>query len=262
LSIVPPRDALETARTFAGAWSKSKDDRGASKQKAGQPAVPLYYVDLNAISPGSANEINTLFELSAPEIRFVDGGIIGGPPSLKDKEKGQWFKPGVVCSGPDSIEDAELGGKQLADVLNIRHVGPAIGSGSGLKMCFASLHKGATALAIEAYTAAHTLGVLPQLRTHLQEYSPGVHKQAENGITRMPPKAYRWVAEMQEIANTFNEVGFGKEMFEGARDVYELVADDTELGKEKTEERDRGQTPEDVALLIAEGLKRRKQKTD
>ncbi len=251
------------AKRFAGAWKESKEDRGMLKHQAGKPAVPLYYVDFNAVSPASATEINTLFELSAPEVRFVDGGIIGGPPSIRDQEKDDWYKPSLVCSGPNRIGEADLGGKQLADLINIRHVAPGIGSASGLKMCFASVNKGLTALAVLSYTTAHNLGVLPELRSHLPEYSPLVGKAIEGGLPNMPPKAYRWVAEMQEIANTFHEVsGFGKEMFEGARDIYELVADDTELGKEKTEERNRGKTSDDVALLVAEGLAKKKQKMD
>jgi 3-hydroxyisobutyrate dehydrogenase-like beta-hydroxyacid dehydrogenase len=263
LSIVPPRDVIGTAKRFATQWLSNKADRATFKKSEGIPELPLYYVDLNAISPSSATSISTLFAASAPEIRFVDGGIIGGPPNLTSPEKNTWYKPSLVCSGPDNIADAELGGIQLAEVLNMRHVSSEVGSASGLKMCFASLNKGFTAIAIQAYATAHKLGVLPELRDHLKEYTPGVGAAAERGLPGMPPKAYRWIAEMQEIAETFSEVcGFGKEMFEGARDVYSLVADDTELGKEKIGKRVRGKTAEDVALLVAEGLRRKKEKVE
>jgi 3-hydroxyisobutyrate dehydrogenase-like beta-hydroxyacid dehydrogenase len=78
LSIVPPRDALATAKRIIDAFIA----------QASPKTTPLYYLDLNAISPRSAREIATQFTNTAPEIRFVDGGIIGGAPKLKnDPEK-------------------------------------------------------------------------------------------------------------------------------------------------------------------------------
>lgn len=51
-------------------------------------------------------------------------------------------------------------------------------------------------------------------------------------------------------------------MFDGVSEVYRFVADETDLGKERTEERRVGKTPEDVARLIGQGLERRKEKTE
>ena len=79
----------------------------------------------------------------------------------------------------------------------------------------------------------------------------------------MPPKAYRWVREMEEIAETFEADGGFQEaesIFRPIAQVYELVANGTELGKEVTEDRKRGKTVEDVALLMSEGTARRKEK--
>jgi hypothetical protein len=39
----------------------------------------------------------------------------------------------------------------------------------------------------------------------------------------MVPKAYRWIAEMEEIAATFEAAGLTPRMFLGAADVYRLV---------------------------------------
>lgn len=61
LSIVPPRDALATAKRIAAASA------GINKSS------PLYYLDLNAISPRSAREMSKLFEWTS--IRFLDGGV-------------------------------------------------------------------------------------------------------------------------------------------------------------------------------------------
>ena len=73
----------------------------------------------------------------------------------------------------------------------------------------------------------------------------------------------RWVDEMKEIAETFHtEGGFERDMFDGVSEVYRFVADETGLGKEKTEDRRVGKTPEDVARLMGQGLERKKEKVE
>jgi 3-hydroxyisobutyrate dehydrogenase-like beta-hydroxyacid dehydrogenase len=252
LSIVPPRDALATAKRVAQASSS-----GFSSRKN-----PLYYIDLNAISPRSAREIDELFRTSSPNVRLIDGGIIGGPPSHKDDS---WTKPSVPVSGPHKLSEAQPSGDHLADVLNVKHVNDTIGAATGLKMCFASLSKGFTALAIESFTTAHNLGVTEQLTAHLEQYNPAAAKTTPRSLTSMPPKAYRWVHEMEEIADTFEtDGGFSSQesIFRPIARVYDLVAHGTDLGNEITEDRKRGQTPADVALLMSEGTARRKQKAE
>ena len=39
----------------------------------------------------------------------------------------------------------------------------------------------------------------------------------------MPPKAYRWIGEMAEIAGTFEAVGLTPRILQGAGDVYQMV---------------------------------------
>ena len=82
----------------------------------------------------------------------------------------------------------------------------------------------------------------------------------------MPPKAYRGVKEMEEIAMCHSdEGGFegdGKGIFDGVAEVYRSVADDTVLGEEKTERRKRGLTVEDVAECMGEGLRNKRKKVE
>jgi hypothetical protein len=69
----------------------------------------------------------------------------------------------------------------------------------------------------------------------------------------MPPKAYRWVPEMQEIAKTFGELGLTRRIFEGATDIYTLVAA-TPLGKESPEQaRKKGRSGLDITRELADG---------
>lgn len=125
-------------------------------------------------------------------------------------------------------------------------------------MCFASLTKGHTAIAIQAFTTAHRLGVLDHLNSAIEQTLPGLKARIEKGVTGMAPKAYRWVREMEEISATHrDEGGFGEveaDIFTGAARVYGLVADGTVLGEEKVGRRKRGTTVEDVAGAVAEGL--------
>lgn len=254
ISIVPPRDALAIAKRIVVAST----DRGC-----GPRSQPLCFVDLNAISPKSAREIAELFAKEAPEVRYIDGGIIGGPPQIRDD--GSWSVPKVPVSGPHMLSEAQPGGAELAQVLNVNHLNSAIGSATGLKMCFAALSKGFTALAIQSFTTAHNLQVLPELKEHLEWLNPASLKTAERGLVGMPPKAYRWVKEMEEIAATFEtDGGFSaaESPFRGIAGVYELVAYGTALGEEKTESRAQGTTSDDVARLMAEGTRRRKEKAE
>ena len=48
----------------------------------------------------------------------------------------------------------------------------------------------------------------------------------------MPPKAYRWVAEMQEIAGFVADDPAARELYEGAAEFYERFAEDFERRQE------------------------------
>lgn len=194
LSIVPPRDAKITAQRIVSALSPAPDSRSS----------PLYYVDLNAVSPNSAVEINALLSVN-PNIRHVDGGIIGGVPYPKERGadgKPNWHCPSLIVSGPDRIPDPTL-----AAALNAQHLDLPIGSATGLKMCFACTTKGFISLAIQSFATAHELGVMGELRAYLQKYNPSTLALAEKGLVTMPSKAYRWEHEMLEIADTMAENG-------------------------------------------------------
>lgn len=104
---------------------------------------------------------------------------------------------------------------------------------------------------------------MSELQKHLKESPLG--PQVAKSVPAMPPKAYRWIREMEEIADTFEEDGgFSKEesIFRPMAEVYELVTNGTELGKEQTENRQRGKTAEDVAALTSAGLEKRKLKVE
>jgi Domain of unknown function (DUF1932) len=97
----------------------------------------------------------------------------------------------------------------------------------------------------------------------MADFIPAMLKSAEGGVPGMPPKAYRWVREMEEIAATYaEEGGFEPSLFEGVAGVYRTVAKDTVLGAEKTGDRKRGRTVEDVAAAMVEGVEVKRKKKE
>ncbi|KAL1656850.1 hypothetical protein SLS61_000646 [Didymella pomorum] len=217
LSIVPPKDAPATAQRIIAALKTN----ARRKEQA-----DLWFLDLNAGSPDGINKIYNMFESEVGGIRFVDGGIIGAPPSLKTD--GSWFRPGIPLSGPHSLHIASNDGARLADVLNTRYLGPTIGAASGLKACFAALSKGFTALALQSYTTATQMDVLPDLKYYLDIYNPSAREKAEKSIVGCTTKAYRWIEEMHQIGDTFAvQGGFGEQarVFREIAGVYQGLAD-------------------------------------
>lgn len=208
-SVLNPAAALDNAREVAAAM------RSAKKK--------LVYVDCNAIAPQTGQEIERL--ISEAGGTFIDAGIIGPPPRGKAKTK-------LYVSGPDA---ALLSERIVDDQLQVRVVGERIGEASAVKMCYASITKGALALGVELLMTARKLGVEQALETEFKESQADLYDWIVNRSVSMPPKAYRWVPEMQEIAKTFEGVGMTPRIMQGAADMYELIAK-TPLGRESPEE--------------------------
>ncbi|KAF4123539.1 Prephenate dehydrogenase, partial [Geosmithia morbida] len=251
LSIVPPRDAEATAQRVIEALSGTKEGDRA----------PLYYADLNAVSPTTVRAIAASFDKSRAPVRFIDGCILGAPPRLLEDGKGEWFRPNIPISGPHSLAEITPGGDRLLSVLKIDPIADKIGQASGLKMCFASMLKGFTAIATQSFTTAHRLGVSDSLRSHMAQVVPGALARAEEAVPVMVPKAYRWVREMEEIAATMcDDGGWERDLFLGAAATYESVAEDPVLGKERIGKRSRGTDLNSVAELLADGLDKKRKK--
>ncbi|EFY98581.1 6-phosphogluconate dehydrogenase [Metarhizium robertsii ARSEF 23] len=256
LSVVPPRDAEATAQRIADALS------------GGSASHSIFFVDLNAVSPSTSKGMAEMFRRARVPVQFVDGCILGAPPrqrlaadSKNSDEELDWIRPNIPISGPHALSSLQ-NGAELAKVLNLRSISPDIGAASGLKMCFAAMTKGFTALATQSFTTAHRLGVVDELKREMREIFPNHLTAAERSVPTMPPKAYRWVKEMEEISDTMHEGGWTKELFHGIAGVYKAVAEDAVLGKEQIGKRVRGKSIEDVAAAMGEGLERKRKKTE
>ena len=225
LSILVPVEAEGLAARMAAAVSRV--------------GTTLVYVDCNAVAPQTVRRIGERVTLSGAS--FVDAGIIGGPPKVGGGG------PRFYASGDDANEFAVLS----AHGLDVRVMGTEIGAASGLKMCYAAFTKGTTALATELLVAARAMGISETLEGELR--SGGRYEQLERSIPGMPPKAYRWVGEMEEIAATFGALGLTPKMLDGAAELYRFV-EGTPLGKETPEQRTRGTTLAAVVEILAEAL--------
>ncbi|KAK4165698.1 6-phosphogluconate dehydrogenase [Cladorrhinum sp. PSN259] len=252
LSIVPPASALSTAQRILSAFTPSSSSQ----------IQPPTYIDLNAVSPSTSRQIASLFSSHPSRISFLDGAILGHPPRLSPSTPTQskkWAVPLLPLSGP-ALPSALT--PELRSLLNTKYLGPEVGKASGLKMVFASLSKGYAAIAVQAVTTAHNLGVLDELKSSLVEIQgAGADQKLERAVAGLAPKAGRWVKEMQEIASTHeNDGGLEPDIFLGAAEVFRTVAEDTVLGQEKIGKSKRGTNAEDVAVAVAEGLAERKRK--
>ncbi|HTP95674.1 MAG TPA: DUF1932 domain-containing protein, partial [Burkholderiales bacterium] len=172
--------------------------------------------------------------------RFVDGGIIGPPPRNNARTN-------LYVSGPDAGEMEQL----ATPLLQIRVLSSRIGDASALKMCYGAINKGTQALWLEILIAARRLGVDAALETQLKASRADLYEWLIGQLPIMPPKAYRWVPEMLQIATTLEGTGQTRHVFQGAADIFEFVAA-TQLGKETPEKRDKSRTGVDVVRMLAE----------
>jgi len=169
------------------------------------------YIDANAIAPDSSREIGRIIESAGA--CFVDGGIIGLPPTSTRRTR-------LYLCGPQACAMAKLfaGTQTEAAVMD----GP-IGAASALKMCFAAWSKGETALlAIIRALASHE-GVEGTLLNEWRDSMPGVAEQSEH-IVQRAWKAWRWAGEMEEIAASFEAAGLPSGFLANA-EVYRRLSE-------------------------------------
>jgi 3-hydroxyisobutyrate dehydrogenase-like beta-hydroxyacid dehydrogenase len=171
------------------------------------------YVDANAISPATSAELAEL--VGASGIAYVDGGIVG-PPAL------QAGTTRLFLSGEQS---PEVAGLWSGSVLEAVVVGGGVGGASALKMCFASSTKVHSALLLAIATTASHHGVLDELLAEWDRRGDGRRAALERSATASAPKAWRWVAEMEEIAATFAAAGMPSGFGLGAAAVFARMRD-------------------------------------
>ena len=170
------------------------------------------YLDANAIAPQRAKKIGEL--MNSNGIRFIDGGIIGGP-AWNPKETT------LYLAGKDSNIIADC----FSNVpLETRIIGDEIGKASALKMCYAAYSKGTTALLAAILATAESLGVRDELYKQWDMDDSNFSEQTNRRATRVTAKAWRFEGEMREIASTFEEAGLPSGFHEAAAETYHRMA--------------------------------------
>jgi len=208
LSILPPGEALALAERLAPALRDAK-------------RKPVY-VDCNAVSPDTVLRIDAVVRETGAT--FVDGGIIGPPPDPDSS------KTRIYLSGPDAEKVTVLQQYGLSTPLQ---PGP-VGAASAMKMSYAGITKGFTALGAAMMLAATRAGTADALVAEMKVSQPVLLKWLTTQMPRMHSKAYRWVAEMEEIAAFVGEGHPGDGFYQSAARLYEAIAADFDGPREAT----------------------------
>lgn len=170
------------------------------------------YVDANAISPRRAQQIGDA--MATARVSFVDGGIIGGPA----------WEPDRTClylSGPRANE---IAARFAGSPLRIEILGDTIGNASALKMCYSAYTKGTTALLAGVLATAEQLGVREALYRQWNRDDPDSAAGIERRVRNVTGKSWRFVGEMDEIADTFRDAGLPGDFHAAAAIIYRRLA--------------------------------------
>ncbi|OBZ66588.1 hypothetical protein A0H81_13500 [Grifola frondosa] len=173
LSILPPSEAL----AFAGRFRAVSDAAGAR--------TGVVFADCNAVSPETVRRIAGVFAGSA--VRFVDAGIIGGPP--REGYDPAFYAAADKADAGALEEFAELA-KWGLRVVPLTGEGAGVGDASALKMSYAGITKGITGLCTAMILSAHasspaTAAGAPARAARLAARDPAAHHAQR---TRDAPK--------------------------------------------------------------------------
>jgi L-threonate 2-dehydrogenase len=213
LSILPPGDALSLAERFAPMLKASN-------------SKPIY-VDCNAINPATVARVAAA--IAPTGCAFIDAGIIGAPP------KGADAGPRFYAAGEAAPRFAALRDYGL----DVRVLAAPLGAASALKMSYAGITKGTQAIGAAMMLAAARAGSAEALFEELSFSQQQMLAQFKQQLPQMPAKAYRWIAEMQEIAGFVGDDPAARELYDGAAHFYERMA------------RDFASAKKDVSALVA-----------
>lgn len=188
LSICPPHAALDVAWAVHGFTG--------------------LYLDANAISPGTARQVAQLIADNGGT--YVDGGIIGPPPT----------KPGstrLFLSGEHAAALADL---FAGTALEPRVVAGPATAASAVKMAYASWTKGNSALLLAAQALARAEGVEPALLAEWERSQPHLASQSIRSAAAAATKGWRWVGEMEEIAQSMAAAGLPDGFHQAAAEIF------------------------------------------
>lgn len=224
LSILVPAEAKNAAEKIARALKETGEG--------------VVYVDCNAIAPSTVQSIGRIIQAAGSD--FVDAGIIGPPPRQKGSTR--FYASGKAVA---SFEELNKFG------LDVRVIGDEIGQASGIKMTYAAFTKGTFALATELLVAAKRMDLFEPLKEEFMMSQTQRYQAMERGLPSVPAKSRRWIGEMEEIAQTFQELGLTPLIYQGAADMYRFMGQ-SPLADETPETRDKNRTLDKVIEILAD----------
>lgn len=228
VSIVVPSAAKRVATKVAKATAKSG-------------RRDLLYLDANAISPMTAEEIGRVLQSSG--VNFVDGCIIGSATKM---DKGAV----IYVSGPqaESIQELQSYG------FSVKVLGPTVAQASAFKVVYAGLTKGLQGLFVELLMGARRFGLLDEILKRYEESFPGLLDKVTSSIVGLRTHAARRAEEMDELKRTFNYHGMKAFMAPAVQKVLRSIAE-LEVGKfSDTGGRREGDLLETLELFFQKGL--------
>jgi Domain of unknown function (DUF1932)/NADP oxidoreductase coenzyme F420-dependent len=176
ISVVPPHAALDLAHSL--------------------PPFAGIYVDANAVSPETARAVGSSVA------RFVDGGIVGGPPA-----------PRLYLSGDEAAVVAALfDGSPIETEL--------VADASALKCAYAAWTKGTAALLLAIRDFARAEGVEEALVAEWARSQPQLAERLTAAERSAERKGWRWVGEMEEIASAFAADGLPPGFHQAAAAIF------------------------------------------
>lgn len=190
LSICPPHAAVAVAEEVAALGYRK------------------IYVDANAVSPATARRVAEIVERSGAS--YVDGGIIGGPPRQAGTTR-------LYLSGERAQRVATLLGDGPLETIAIE--GP-VTAASALKMAYAGYTKGSTALLTAMHALALHEGVHEALMAEWERSQPDLIQRSGDGMSSAAAKAWRFVGEMEEIADSLQAAGLPDGFHRAAAELY------------------------------------------
>ena len=200
----------------------------------------VLFAECNAIAPQLARDLEPV--ITGAGGQFVDVSIIGGPP--RPGYSPHFYASGVCAPQFERLNDFGL---------TVLKLDGGVGQASGIKMCYAAMTKGSWALYAELLMAAELMGLTEPLLAEFQLGQEPVLRRMESTLPTVPPRARRWVSEMEEIRDTFAHLGMTPHIFEGVAEMYRFIGS-TPLGDEFPETRDGERTFIDTIRQLAQGV--------
>ena len=200
----------------------------------------LVYLDANAISPMTADEIAS--KLTGSGVNFVDGCIIG---SASKMDRGSV----VYVSGPQAERIREL----ESFGFSVRVLGPSLNQASAFKVVYAGLTKGLQGLFVELLMGARRFGLLDEIIERYNESFPDLLQRVSQSIIGLRIHAGRRAEEMDELKRTFVHHGMTAIMAPAAQKVLKSIAA-LEVGKASDTGAREGELLETLEVFFQSGL--------